>query len=53
MGGQTDHRPPLTQDTESQSAEHESRRRLAMIRLAVGGPTFMILIFGLVIGTLA
>ncbi|HSH70616.1 MAG TPA: hypothetical protein VK997_11905 [Deferrisomatales bacterium] len=26
-----------------------ARRRLAMIRLAVGGPTFMILLFGLVI----
>lgn len=26
------------------------RRRLAMVRLAVGGPTFMILLFGLVIG---
>lgn len=49
MGGQTDHRPPLGGDTDSPEAVRATRRRLAMIQLAVGGPTFMILLFGLVI----
>ena len=49
MGGQTDHRPAVTSVPDSPEAAKFTRRRLAMIRLAVGGPTFMILLFGLVI----
>ena len=57
MGGETPDRSALTppgdaaEDPAEETAQqrYERRRRFAMVRLAVGGPTFMILIFGLVI----
>lgn len=50
MGGQADHRPAVTPAPDSPEAALAARRaRLAMVRLAVGGPTFMVLLFGLVI----
>ena len=51
MGGQTDHRPAVAETPDSpEAALAARRRRFAMVQLAVGGPTFMILLFGLVIG---
>ena len=49
MGGETPDRSALNTVGEPQELADAKRRRLAMVRLAVGGPTFMILIFGLVI----
>ena len=49
MGGETPDRPELSPDAEEQEHINANRRRRAMIQLAVGGPMFMILMFGLVI----
>ena len=51
MGGQTDHRPALAvaPPDSPEAALAARRRRLALVQLAVGGPTFMVLLFGLVI----
>ena len=51
MGGKAPDRPAVDESPNSpEAALVARRRRLAMIQLAVGGPTFMILLFGLVIG---